>query len=81
MERTWTRVSLGLGCESLILPVSRENAARCDVRELMIRSLGIVVDSIMGVLQAQEVRRREIVEYVHIRSYVRRHMYILVLYP
>lgn len=50
MERTWTRVSLGLGCESLILPVSREKATSCDVRELVIRNLGIVVDRIIGVL-------------------------------
>lgn len=64
MERTWTRVSLGLGCESLILPVSREKATLCDVRELMIRSLGIVVDSIMGVLHTQEVRSEKLLSYV-----------------
>lgn len=50
MERTWRRFSPGGGCDSLILPVRREKATRCEVRELMIRSLGSVGDSIMGAL-------------------------------
>ena len=50
MERTWRSDSLGPSCDSLILPVWKKKAIRCEVRELMIRSLGNnnVVDSIMS---------------------------------
>ena len=54
MERTWRRVSLGLSGDSLILPVSREKAACCEVRDLMIRSLDNVVDSIMGAIEVEK---------------------------
>lgn len=53
MDRTWRRVSLGPGCGSLILPVSREKATLCEVGEPRVRSLGNVGDSIMDI---QEVR-------------------------